>query len=562
MTPTLSLILMLCVSLAEPAKEEDPSVRAQATLRRVAKLPTEQQRMWLRVVKQRYDWSVLLTMKPEEGKREQERIAQILMQKTVGWAALVDLLRQLDQREKLAISRLVRQYRTQVYETFGKQQQELIDRQEAWYRIWSSWEKAGSPPEQQDQLMDWLADAIKLSVRDTLGVLPPDPKFGDDIPLLSEALVKQLSKPPVKPSKPPPSPPPSRRPEFDLPPPPDLLARGPLLLRVPDGRRSEISKSASSDAIVPRHMESPSSPAFEIVLLPIAVPEIRKFASQVLPDPRQLTAAPPLHPPLVVRAPMVTAVLPPESVATAEAPASNRVSKPQESATDRRPAELPQSHDVAIPDRAIVTVPPAAVPTQPNVPNISSDATPELSGNPRPPREDLVATLPRNLSQSSLPHDQNRPSTRIVTRVERRPLPANVPSAESDPEDQHAHVNVEELAARISGINLSLRTLEGELNEKKDYGADQLDNLLNRLDILVLRQKDLALFRDLIAPQQQTKVGKIDSSRQAVSNMGTRISDLRSKVRDNETLPAVERTATLKHLDDLSDRLATMTTEK
>ena len=70
-----------------------------------------------------------------------------------------------------------------------------------------------------------------------------------------------------------------------------------------------------------------------------------------------------------------------------------------------------------------------------------------------------------------------------------------------------------ELGTRIEGINLSLRNLEAELNEKRDFTADQLDSLLSRLDILVLRQKDLTLFRDLIAPQEQAKVGQIDSSR-------------------------------------------------
>ena len=97
------------------------------------------------------------------------------------------MLRQLDQREKAAIARLVRQYRSEVYETFHKRPHDLVDRQEAWYRIWSLWEKAGSPPEQQDRLMDWLADAIKVSTKDSIGPLPPDPKFGDDVATRSRA---------------------------------------------------------------------------------------------------------------------------------------------------------------------------------------------------------------------------------------------------------------------------------------------------------------------------------------------------------------------------------------
>jgi hypothetical protein len=86
--------------------------------------------------------------------------------------------------------------------------------------------------------------------------------------------------------------------------------------------------------------------------------------------------------------------------------------------------------------------------------------------------------------------------------------------------------------------------------------------LLSRLDILVLRQKDLTLFRDLISPSEQAKVGRIDSSRAAVAAMGTRIAELRTRIRDNTTATEAERTAALKHLDELSDRLATMTAEK
>ena len=44
--------------------------------------------------------------------------------------------------------------------------------------------------------------------------------------------------------------------------------------------------------------------------------------------------------------------------------------------------------------------------------------------------------------------------------------------------------------------------------------------------------------------------------------MGTRIAALRTRLRENDTLPEAQRTAVLKHLDELSDRLATLTAEK
>ena len=123
-------------------------------------------------------------------------------------------------------------------------------------------------------------------------------------------------------------------------------------------------------------------------------------------------------------------------------------------------------------------------------------------------------------------------------------------------------MNIEELSTRIEGINLSLRNLEAELTENREFTADQLDSLLSRLDILVLRQKDLTLFRDLVTPRQQAKLGQIESARPAVATMGTRIGELRTRLRETQPLPEADRAAALKHLDELSDRLATITAEK
>ena len=230
MSPSLGLLLTTFLLAAPPAKEDPSARRAEATLQRAVKLPQDEQRIWLRLIEQRYAWAVRLTMKPDDAKREEARVAEILRRKSVAWNDLLDVLRELERREKSAISRLVRRYRSEVYETFHKQPREMLEREDAWYRIWSLWEKAGSPPEQQDRLMDWLAAAVKLSTKDTVGQLPPDPKFGADVPLVSEQLVKELSKPPAA----------DKRPAEDVFPPAGLQAREPLPLRVPDSQRCSI----------------------------------------------------------------------------------------------------------------------------------------------------------------------------------------------------------------------------------------------------------------------------------------------------------------------------------
>ena len=493
MTPSWGLLLTTCILMAAPAKEEDPAAQAQATLQRVSKLPLEHQRVWLRLIEQRYGWAVLLSLKPEDAQREQDRVAKILHQKTVGWNELIGLLQQLDKREKAAIGRLVRQYRSDVYEAFRKRARDMVDRQEAWYRIWSLWEKAGSPPEQQDRLMDWLAGAIKASAKDSIGPLPPDPKFGGGEQLVPEQLVQQLTQPPaakppaVEPpsSKPPPSKPPASNPEVTKPtaprqpaddflPGPELQARAPLPSRVPDPRRA---------------IDPAKQPAEEVVV---------RRAGPFVPLP------------------------------------------------------------------LLAGAPPAVVPLLHVFPSVSAATEAEPPGEP-PSRYDVVAQLPHQLAMFDVPQPE-RPAEYRVERPSLEPDPATVrtqsPLPPATQADQHAQVNIEELGTRIEGINLSLRNLEAELNEKRDFTVDQLDSLLSRLDILVLRQKDLTLFRDLVPRQEQAKLAQIDSSRSIVATMGTRIAELRTRIRESEKMPEAERTAGLKHLDELSDRLATLTAEK
>ena len=344
-TPSLSLLLTTCVLMAAPAKEEDPAARVQATLQRVSKLPLEHQRIWLRLIEQRYGWAVLLTLKPEEAQREQARVAKILRQKTVGWNELLALLRQLDQREKAAIARLVRQYRSEVYETFHKRPRDMVDRQESWYRIWSLWEKSGSPPEQQDRLMDWLADAIKASAKDSIGPLPPDPKFGDDVELVPEQLVKQLTQPPaarpdeIKPTVP-------GQAAAEVPPGPELLSPSPLSLRVPDPRRALAPTKRPAEAILVQRKEDLVRLSWLAKTPPAVVPPMHILPAIAVDDPKELTAPPaPPHRPLVVAVQREVLTVPgnsPEVVALAEPGGA----KPQAIGPRRQPSEMPPPRTV------------------------------------------------------------------------------------------------------------------------------------------------------------------------------------------------------------------------
>jgi hypothetical protein len=553
-TPALGLLLTTCALAADPAADKEPSARAEATLQRVAKLPPDYQQVWLRLLEQRSGWSALLTMKPEDAQRERERVAKILHQKNVAWSDLLALMRQLDQREKAAVSRMVRVYRTQVYENFRQRGTELVDRQEAWYRIWSAWEKAGSPPEQQDRLMDWLADAIKASSKDSLRPLPADPKFGRDVELVPAALVQRLreeqSRQRVAQSPPP------RREEGNVPV-PEFPVHGQLPLRVPnpewDIRRAN---TAGNDILARRSQTSP--PAAVAHVPSVRLPRLRNPSTLVGLDPLEVTALP--------APPRYAAKLAVDFKATGEigraeevvAKSGQHSATPQAISGMRPPSELPPLRAIAPPaEPSVAGLAPAAPLPAAVSPRETPGATPETSREPAP-RADVLAMLPHKLLQSTVTEPE-RPALRTVLR---QPLGTDTPKLDTTAPDGHAQVNVDELRTRIEGINLSLRTLEGELNDKRELSPDQLNGLLSRLDILVLRQRDLALFRNLITPREQATVGQIDSSQSAVATLGTRIAEVRTRLRQNESLSEKERAAALKQLNDFSDRLATLTSEK
>ena len=389
---------------------------------------------------------------------------------------------------------------------------------------------------------------------------------------------------------------------------PEIPFRGPLSLRIPDPRWGLERSNKAAEAAAAQKLKSPPSASH-----PQAGPRPAVAISPALPALRQrrypepatgnaiddLTSRP-AQPPPATGYPAAALALDFKAagaVGPTQRPLAGNngeIARPLELGGTRpdgyplaggvRVAELPSLHTIgpAAEPAAAEQTPPPALPAAGRGPargwraggERNAAAEPDTAHEPSPPR-DVLAMLPRQALQSAVPGAEGP----AAFSVQRRPLQSDLaPPPASQPQagprsaagqgdhhaqdDRHAQVNVDELRSRIEGVNLSLRTLEGELDEKRDLTADQLDSLLSRLDILVLRQKDLALFRGLITPQEQARVGQIDSSRAAVATLGTRIAELRSRVRQNESLREADRTAALKHLDELSDRLATLTAGK
>ena len=262
----VSLLLTTAAWMGTPAEPEDPAARAQATLRHVAHVSPAEQRAWLEGLVRRLALATSWALNPEDARREKDRVAALLREKTVAWPTLARLLKQLDEREKAAISRLVRQYRSQVYDAFHARPQQLVAREEAWYRVWAAWEGAGRAPEEQYRLLEWLAVATRNSTVGSMAALPPDPKFG---PGDAIAMPAALPLTPAEPSSASPaqvpSPAPASRPLVESQPQDENplavnLQPAPLALRPPEAAVSSSEPRQSAIAIPSRRTSDVASP--------------------------------------------------------------------------------------------------------------------------------------------------------------------------------------------------------------------------------------------------------------------------------------------------------------
>ncbi|NQU22920.1 MAG: hypothetical protein HQ567_16710 [Candidatus Nealsonbacteria bacterium] len=126
-----------------------------------------------------------------------------------------------------------------------------------------------------------------------------------------------------------------------------------------------------------------------------------------------------------------------------------------------------------------------------------------------------------------------------------------------------ARVNLDELKVRIAGTNLALRALEDDVDEDLRWTAARLEPLVERLGGLIERRGDLSLFLDLLGPGDRSRVGRLDSTRLAVSQLAERIVDARAMV-TVDLFPGsdADRRHELARLDQLSRTLAEMVVER
>ena len=90
MTPTLGLLLTTCVLVTAPARKRTRCA-GPGNIATSLQIAVGSSARLAAVDRAALCWAALLTLKPEDAKREQERVAKILHQKIVGWNDLLEL---------------------------------------------------------------------------------------------------------------------------------------------------------------------------------------------------------------------------------------------------------------------------------------------------------------------------------------------------------------------------------------------------------------------------------------------------------------------------------------
>lgn len=154
-------------------------VDADAVVRAIAAMEPADQQKALAQLERRLDLANRLLLPPDQAAQRRASVAAALRQPNVTWDLIRELVIETDRRERAAITRLVRQFRVKVYETFYGDRKEYDARLDSLNRVMESWGKHGGF-DRQHVMIEWLMAAVNSSLPTTKGPLPPEPRF--DLP--------------------------------------------------------------------------------------------------------------------------------------------------------------------------------------------------------------------------------------------------------------------------------------------------------------------------------------------------------------------------------------------
>ncbi len=478
----------------------------------------------------------------------------------LGTALAAENRQTLDRQSDEKLSALAREYRIRVYLTFHQYRAEHDRRRAAWDQVEAAWKAAGSPADKYDTLVDWLSAAIQTSTRGSVGPLPEMPSF--DRPVIKQPPVEQ---PPVK--QPPVKQPPVKQPSMTLPGIEPPAAKPPVVERPSAEPRQAPVRYAAPKPLLPEpaaleldvgeqalppdtarrpDVSADGPPAVEM-------PPVRDLARKLVDEQ---PSAPSLSSDLPTLEPRLPALELPQVAEEADSIAnqprrSDRPTPVGPDDTAKQRADVAKLPPVGPPDMGNRSV--TAVAKKPPAAAIATNRPwavgPNLVDRPAAPaaRTTLEPTLPET---PPVAETIDRPATEPSAE----PVPLPPPPAKLD---MPRGVNLRELAARIAGNNLAVRALESELDKGQIWTAEKLEPLLTRLRQLSVRTTDLQLYEGLVPEKDRWLVGEVESPRNLISQLASRIVEARSRAAsDRFTGSDAQRAAELDALERLSRGLA------
>jgi hypothetical protein len=593
-----------------PPKEQPLDV--EALVRQVSQLEEAEQQQWLYALEMRFRRANLMALRREEADRRNLEAARALRQKALSWDLVAAMIRETNQREQQAVAKLVRRYRSDVYTTFHSDRVEYERRLDALDRTLVLWAKSGRTYDQQAVLISWLDAAIRSAAKDAPLPLPPDPKFDA---AAAAAIAKDGPKPdqPGLPKDKPPAPPkdkPAVPPKEEKPAPPKEEKPPKMDEPVPRPPRSD--DEASAPTVSQGGLPVPATPAPPVGETPKPTPPVEPAPPPPTPStpppasetPKTPAAEPPKTPdaPPAAERPAAAIELPvpaapklsepeprsppAETPSMAEAPAGQParvVGQPPAELTAPRtetPDESPFVPETSAPQRpspaAIAAVPtrqlPLPAPAAPAETPIarSAEAQPVArapgagAADPdSPPALPPVASPARQARTTPLPTNDTPGTAAALGRKPTAVGAEALPSPRAADEPAPVQVNVADLAARIAGNKIELRSLEAELDDdQRTWDAARLEKAVNRLQGIVQQRADLLTFYGLVHEQDRPRLGTIESPKTLFAQLGRRMFEVRTRVAANESLATEEREAEIGRLDALSQRLAKLAVQQ
>jgi hypothetical protein len=522
-----AFVLLIALSAApgaEPPALPPPTRDGLLILRDVG---PQQQQAWLRRLNGRLERAIDLTLSPTRAAARKAEVEGALRQPQVPWPVLQQLVDELERRENAALPSLLNRCRVAAYDNLGGDREPYEKRLETLGRAVLSWNAAEKTSEDRDRMIGWLERALRCCSLDATTPIPPPPSFP---PEGAEALPPDQPGPGASPE---PATPPAE------PPPPIEPADSPA-------DRSHLPAEASPpiEAQPPMEPQPTSEPEVEPPAPPVAL-----FGS-----PPAESATPSTAP---VEGPVARAAS--DGVAVEELPRpvarfpGSDLPGPLAEDLGAQPGLL---QDAVEPPQDPIEAPPIEMPR--GEPAAAIEVPGEQLTVLLP---DRPAAVPATAGSIEPPPRAERPSTGSGVPGQ---TPARAPlAAPSAPEVRAAAVpavlNVTELAARIEGVNLELRTLEAQLSEPGPWNAARLAPALERLTVLLRQREDLERLRGLVPAAQRATVEQLEPARGVVAQLGRCIYEARSRTAGADfTGTQAARQEELDGLDALSRRLAAL----